>query len=339
MRSRRRPDAARPVQRGARTPLGWTALVTGELLLTLGVVVILFVAWQLWWTNVEADTTHARAVERMSREYGCAPGGPPTEERPPAEAPAAGPESAAVGPGVPAAGPGAPAAGPGDADWAPAPGGSAERPVPEEGEDLGVVYIPRLGADYERPLIQGTGAEVLDTLGLGHYVSTALPGEVGNAAIAGHRQTHGKVLDRIDELRAGDRVEVCTAGVYYSYAVTETRIVAPSETGVLAPVPGAPGEEPTARMLTLTSCHPRFGDTERYVVHAELESWRPLTGPDAADPAPDGEDPAPDRADPAPDGEDPAPDRADPAPDGEDPAAPVSGPEAPEPFPTTPEES
>lgn len=271
MRSRRRPRAVPPPGRAvpvapvsgvaarrdprpARTPLGWVALVSGELLLTLGVVVILFVAWQLWWTNVEADATHARAVERISREYGCAPGGPPTAERPLGEAPAG-----------------------------EAPAGGA---APDEGEDLGVVRIPRLGPDYERPLIQGTGAEVLDTLGLGHYVSTALPGEVGNAAIAGHRQTHGKVLDRIDELRAGDRIEVCTSGAYYSYAVTETRIVAPTETGVLAPVPGAPGEEPTVRMLTLTSCHPRFGDTERYVVHAELESWRPLTGPDAAEPLP-----------------------------------------------------
>ncbi|WP_431791948.1 sortase domain-containing protein, partial [Kocuria palustris] len=65
-----------------------------------------------------------------------------------------------------------------------------------------------IGEGYSRPVIEGTTSEVLDTFGLGHYPGTARPGDEGNFAVAGHRQTNGAVLDHIDALTEGERIIV-----------------------------------------------------------------------------------------------------------------------------------
>jgi sortase A len=123
---------------------------------------------------------------------------------------------------------------------------------------------------------------VLDTLGLGHYSSTAMPGAVGNFAVAGHRQTHGAVLDNIHTLVPGDRIYVQTKDGYYVYVFRNNQIVLPSRTDVLEPVPTRPGVAPTESFLTMTSCNPRFGSQERIIAFALLESWRPASaGPPA----------------------------------------------------------
>ena len=138
-----------------------------------------------------------------------------------------------------------------------------------DGDAFAVVRIPRFGADYARPLVEGTSAAEL-ARGLGHYVGTAAPGQVGNVAIAGHRTTYGKPLAEIDRLQRGDEVIVETAAGESVYAVTGHEVVRPSESDVIAPVPGEPGATPTKAVLTLTSCHPRFSAKQRWVVHAEL---------------------------------------------------------------------
>jgi sortase A len=230
---------------------GRIARAAGELLITIGLVVVLFVVWQLWWTNIDAAQTQQEVVAQVARELDGA-----TAAAAPAGAEPAGAE--------------------------PADGAPPETASPGYGEPIGIVYVPRFGKDYARPLIQGTGADVLDTLGLGHYPSTAMPGQVGNFAVAGHRQSNGKVLDLIHTLEPGDRIHVRTAEGYYTYAYRNGEIVAPAETRVLAPVPSNPGAAATERLLTLTTCHPRFGDTERFIGYAVLESWRPASaGPPA----------------------------------------------------------
>ena len=146
--------------------------------------------------------------------------------------------------------------------------------------------ISVIGEGYSRPVIEGTTSEVLDTFGLGHYPGMAMPGDEGNFAVAGHRQTNGAVLDHIDALTEGERIHVRTADGYYTYLYSETLIVLPTQTDVIAPVPGEPGEPADGGCMTLTSCNPRFGDTERIIVHAQLESWRPNSAgppPDIAD--------------------------------------------------------
>ncbi|MFC7485471.1 class E sortase [Knoellia sp. CPCC 206453] len=205
--------------------------VIGEVFMTLGALVVLFVVWQVWWTDVQSDKVHAATVSTLSREFAAAP--------------------------APAPGPGS-----GTAGAAKVPAGA-----------FAIVRVPRFGADYARPLVEGTRAKQLAE-GLGHYVGTAGPGEVGNFAIAGHRTTYGKPLSQIDRLRNGDRIIVETAAGWTVYAVSSHEIVRPWQSEVIAPVPGDRSAKPTKRLLTFTSCHPKFSAKQRWVVHAELVETR-----------------------------------------------------------------
>jgi sortase A len=213
----------------------------GELSITLGVLLLLFVTWQLWWTDVEANREQDRLADRLEQDWAAgAPGGPtqPTEPGPPTATE------------IPVAAPGA------------------------GGEAFGLLRIPRFGDEYVRPIVAGTSGEDLE-LGIGHYDGSAWPGGVGNLALAGHRTTYGAPLARIAELRPGDPVVVQTAEGYYTYRVTESLVVLPQQVEVVAPVPGEPGAVPTERMITMTSCHPRYSARERYVVHGVLDDFRP----------------------------------------------------------------
>lgn len=234
------PGAVRPRRR--RTTAGdvfrGILLVIGELLLTAGVVLLLFVAWQLWWTNVEADAKQEQAIQGFAKEFA----GPLT---PPVET---------VDYGKP------------KVSAAPAYGGM-----------IGVMYVPRFGKEYTRPIIQGTGVDVLDSLGLGHYENTGMPGAPGNFAVAGHRQTHGAVLDNIHLLVPGDRIYVQTKDGYYTYVYRNNQIVLPSRTDVLFPVPTQKGAPAKDSYLTMTSCNPRFGAQERIIAYSLLESWQPAS--------------------------------------------------------------
>ena len=144
-----------------------------------------------------------------------------------------------------------------------------------------MLYVPRFGEDYARPVSEGVGSTVLDRLGIGHYPPTQLPGEAGNFVLAAHRQSHGQAFRKIDELTDGDRIYLQTRQGYYTYRYRGTEIVSPTDTSVLLPVPHAPGRKPGASLLTMTSCHPPFTTRMRIVAYAELESWRP---PDAGPP-------------------------------------------------------
>lgn len=151
----------------------------------------------------------------------------------------------------------------------------------ETGDTFAVIRVPRFGDDWLRPVVEGTSIAELDR-GVGHYAGTALPGQVGNFSVAGHRLTHGSAFTRIAELEVGDVVGVRTATTWFVYRVTSSEIVAPEDVEVIAPVPGAPGVAPTEPAITLTSCHPLYGSSERYVVHGSLLATAP-----AADGVPD----------------------------------------------------
>ncbi|WP_049822710.1 class E sortase [Arthrobacter sp. H41] len=229
--------------------------VAGELLVTFGLLALLFVGWEFWWTGVQAGAVQSKAVEQFVREAR------PSMPLPAVPGAASGPEAVA---------------GPADFGLPPV----ADAPAP--GETFGVIYIPRFGAEYSRPLAEGTGMDVLDTLGLGRYPSTTMPGAPGNFAVAGHRQTHGAVLDNIHTLVPGDKLYVQTADGFYTYVFRNTEIVLPERTDVLLPVPTDPGASPQESLLTLTSCNPRFGQQERIIAYSVLDSWQPLSaGPPA----------------------------------------------------------
>jgi len=153
--------------------------------------------------------------------------------------------------------------------------------APESGEGLGILHIPALGKKWSWVIVEGVGDEDL-ARGPGHFPGTAMPGDVGNFAVAGHRATHGEPFAYLDKLEVGDDVVVETMDGWLTYQVTWVRILSPSATEVLEPVAGHPGEKAKQRTLTLVTCNPRWSSTERLVVGASLVERRPA---DAGPPA------------------------------------------------------
>lgn len=146
---------------------------------------------------------------------------------------------------------------------------------PGYGENIGVIYIPRLDPNYKRVIAQGTTPHVLDNrnAGVGHYEGTAMPGGIGNFSLAGHR---GTVFKNLKSLVPGDRIYIQTSQGYYTYQMEqEHTIVLPEAIEVIAPVPGQPDAKPTERLITLTTCWPEWSNTERLIVHAKFVEWRP----------------------------------------------------------------
>lgn len=222
------------------TPGGTARLVSrglGEVLMTAGLVLLLFVAYQLVWTNVEARREQGQVADAIREAW----------DRPPREN--------GQDPGDPAD---------------PGPPGIDEVAF---GEGFAFLRIPRLGEDYTVPVLEGVALDVLSR-GVGHYPDTARPGRVGNFAVAGHRSTNGEPFAALDRLRPGDAVVAETRRSWFTYVVDRTRIVAPTDVWVIDPVPGSPGAEPTDRLLTLTTCNPRWSSTQRLIVFGHLEERR-----------------------------------------------------------------
>ncbi|MGC4937271.1 class E sortase [Kribbella sp. DT2] len=147
-----------------------------------------------------------------------------------------------------------------------------EKAQPETGTAITLLRIPKFGPDWEKPVVEGVGKDEL-ARGIGHYPQTALPGEPGNFAIAGHRVTHGSPFRKLLELTKGDQVIVETADAVYTYELDgspKDLTVKPADTWVLDPVPGKPGSSPTQPMLTLTTCQDLFHSPDRSVAFAHL---------------------------------------------------------------------
>jgi sortase A len=148
------------------------------------------------------------------------------------------------------------------------PQGSAEI-----GDALALVRIPAFGDDFVVPVIEGVRPEDL-AQGLGHYPGTALPGQIGNFAIAGHRVTHGEPFRELPVLRPGDAVEVETADAVYTYELSSNPnrlVVQPEDTWVLDPIPGKPdGTPPDRARITLTTCAELFHSSDRMIAFGRL---------------------------------------------------------------------
>jgi len=221
--------------------------VIGELLITLGVLLGLFVVWQLWWTDVQAGREHAEILASLDWP------------EPPAVAPAQEPESLQPHKGKP--------------------------PIvaePAEGTVFAKLYVPRFGDRYVAPIAEGVDkATILDAIGIGHYPGTAMPGELGNFATAGHRTTYGKPYHLVAELKKGDPLVVRTKDTWYVYRVTESEIVYPWDVEVISPVPGLEPGEPLPKLkeryMTLTACHPMYSAAQRFIVHAKFDYWAPVS--------------------------------------------------------------
>jgi sortase A len=119
--------------------------------------------------------------------------------------------------------------------------------------------------------VQGTGLPQL-ALGPGHVPGTALPGQIGNFAVAAHRVTAGNPFYRLNDLRPGDKVMIETAAATYTYQVTTSELVLPDDTAVLDPVPGHPRQHPSTAMITLITCDPPWTGTHRIIVFGSLQA-------------------------------------------------------------------
>lgn len=229
------PAGHRPQRRRAAGIIGGTIGVLGELMITLGLLLVLFLVWQLWWTDVVADSAQSAEITAVKQHWQ-RPADPQRVARERTDAP----------PTV---------------------------PVAPTAQVFATLHIPAFDRD-EVPLAEGVSREqVLNVKGAGHYPGTAMPGQVGNVAVAGHRTSYGKPFNQIDRLRPGDPVVIETAQAYYVYTVTGHRIVDPTQVEVVAPDPEHPGRRPTERLMTMTACHPLFSARERYVVHLRFAYW------------------------------------------------------------------
>jgi len=206
---------------------------TGKTLIAAGVLIFLFVAYELWGTGF-AQRRDQKALKSQFNKTLTAPTTVPGAGAPP--------------------------------DTITSPADDA----------VGVIQISKIGVD--QAVVEGVGVEDLKK-GPGHYPGTPLPGEAGNAAIAGHRTTYGAPFNRLDELKQGDPITVRTRAGTFRYEVSESKVVSPEEVSVLDPTPD--------NRLTLTTCNPKYSAAERLIIVATLTGpLAPVSAPTAAPAAP-----------------------------------------------------
>lgn len=129
----------------------------------------------------------------------------------------------------------------------------------EDNPQLGRIAIPSVGVDAE--LHDGIRLTTLDR-GPGHWPGTAMPGQIGNVVVAGHRTSHGAEFRHLDALAPGDEVIFTTDTGVHTYLVTGTQVVTPDALWITDPT-----DTPTA---TLFACHPLGSTAQRIVVSLAL---------------------------------------------------------------------
>ena len=224
--------------------------VLGELLITFGVVVLMFIGWQVWLNNVISGVQQHTVADGLSQEW--------ANDPVPTNTPTA----------TPTTDPGAPVV----------------MAAPVAGKAFANLIVPRLGTDFKRPISEGVGRDVLDNSkkGLGHYVQTQLPGQVGNFALASHRTAYGGAFHDINQLVVGDGIYIETPDGWYKYIFRDLQFVHASAVAVIQPVPQVDGVKATQRLITLTTCNPLLSSAERMIAYGVFDSWYPRAdGPPA----------------------------------------------------------
>jgi sortase A len=228
----------------------------GQTLITAGLVILLFVVYEVWVSNIFADIKQNAVHKTFEQQI--VDGDNPLVTATQAALP-----------------------------------GSKQATIPT-GTGIANIYMPRLGDDYHFTVVEGTNDAALEK-GPGHYAGTALPGQIGNFSVAGHRVGKGEPFLNLDQLQPGDAVVIETVDTWYVYRVlgdtsngdlatpgiegaVGREIVNPSDVGVILPVPNKPGTTPTAALITLTTCHPKFTANKRMIVHGALVRSVPRNG-------------------------------------------------------------
>jgi sortase A len=247
----------------------------GRTMITAGVLVLLFVAYQLWGTGIRTAQAQNGLEDDFAAELQAAaaavvstttstttsttvdPAVTTTSRLPVTTAPALPPEL-----------------------------------LPLPGEAAGQIVIDSIGVDFV--FVEGVTVDDLKR-GPGHYPHSPLPGQSGNSALAGHRTTYGAPFANVDQLQRDDEIHITTVQGEFIYAVREIEIVEPSQVEVLDTDHWDFDDDgtPEANVLTLTACHPKYSARQRIIVGAELigEPAPATPRPEPAAPSGDPEEP------------------------------------------------
>jgi sortase A len=204
--------------------------IFGRILIGLGVVILLFTAYQIWGTSIQEAHTQSVLRSTLVRETD-------NDQIRSALTDAAALAKPPTGPPVTA----------------------ARTTAPPEGEPIGDIRIPVIGVN--QVVVEGTNTPDLRK-GPGHYIGTPLPGQGGNAAVAGHRTTYGHPFYNLDAVKLGDPIVVTTLQGIFVYDTTKSWVVSPSDTSVI--------RNQLANLITLTTCNPRFSASTRLIVQGKL---------------------------------------------------------------------
>jgi sortase A len=214
----------------------------GRLMIRAGVLVLLLVVYQLWGTGIHTTEAQDNLRRQFSQEQAAQDTTPTTSSTPTTTAPSA-----------------------------PTPAADGSIPVPKPGDPIGTIDIPRIGSNFV--MVEGVELKYLSE-GPGHFPGTPLPGQAGNAAVAGHRTTYKAPFNRIDELQPGDEIFITTLQGHFTYKVMAQapaqpggpalghRVVKPNAVEILA--------DKGRNQLTLMACNPKYYATQRIVVEALL---------------------------------------------------------------------
>ncbi|MFQ6273587.1 class E sortase [Kutzneria viridogrisea] len=234
----------------------------GELFITAGMVILLFVVYEVYWTDLISAGKQNQATSSLDTQWKDTVGDPGNQR--------------------------------------------GTHYDLTEGQGFAKIYIPALGPDYHFTLVEGTTDADLD-IGPGHYKGTALPGEPGNFAVAGHRVGKGAPFNDLDLVSSCDAIVVETKTDWFVYrmmpkaeeraswdtsgkgtqprckgvkiggaysGVVGQETVLPSQGDVIAPVPHQPEAKLQAdkivKLMTLTTCTPKFSASHRLILHAVL---------------------------------------------------------------------
>jgi sortase A len=206
----------------------------GTSLIVLGLLMFLFVGYQLWGTGIEEAQSQNKLEDRFTEIAATTTSLPPTSISPAITEPAV---TTTLTPPQPV--------------------------VIKEGDPMAIIDLPTIGVSK----FVVAGVETADLKkGPGHYPGTPFPGELGNASIAGHRTTYGEPFRHLDDLNIGDPIIVTDLlGRKFTYLVSSQQVVGASDSWVVATT------DPTKAILTLTTCHPEFSAKQRLIVSAELD--------------------------------------------------------------------
>lgn len=216
----------------------------GRFMMRAGVLVLLFVAYQLWGTGFATQRAQDRLESSFEAQLAttttttattATTAAPTTDTLPPTTAP-------------------------------------LDVPVPEDGDPVARIRIPAIGVDYI--VIQGVSIADLKE-GPGHFPQTPLPGQPGNVALAGHRTTYAAPFARLDELRPGDEITFDTVQGTFTYRVDAHETApgeAPSGHFIVKPTQIEVLDQGTTNTVTLVACHPKYSARERIVVTGTLVS-------------------------------------------------------------------